>query len=58
VDPEQLEAILNQGLSFLDSLARMTTGKALSDSDDAGGKSIEIDRKTGEVTLKFKLPGF
>ncbi|MEE8441859.1 MAG: DEAD/DEAH box helicase, partial [Spirochaetia bacterium] len=58
VDPEQLEAVLNQGLSFLDSLARITTGKALSGSDDAGGKSIEIDRKTGQVTLKFKLPGF
>ncbi len=58
VDPVQLETVLNQGLSFLDSIARMATGKGLSGSDDSDDKRIEIDRETGEVTLKFKLPGF
>ncbi len=58
VAPEQLETVLNQGLAFLDSLSRMTTGQALGDPDDTENRKIEIDRDTGEVTLKFKLPGF
>ncbi len=58
VDPAQLETVLNQGLAFLDSISRMTTGKAMLDADDTSGKKIEIDQETGEVTLKFKLPGW
>lgn len=58
VDPEQLEAVLNQGLTFLDTLSRMATGKPLSGEHGSEGKKIEIDRETGEVTLRFKLPGF
>ena len=57
-DPQQLETVLNQGLAFLDSLSRMATGKALTDPEDTGGKNIEVNHETGEVTLKFKLPGF
>lgn len=58
VDPAQLESVLNQGLVFLDSLSRMATGNPLTDPDDSKSKKIEIDHETGEVTLKFKLPGF
>ena len=58
VDPAQLETVLNQGLAFLDSISRMATGKALAGPEDSEGKKIEINHETGEVTLKFKLPGF
>ena len=55
-EPKQLESVLNQGLSFLNTLSQMATGKSMVDGD--GGKAIEIDRETGEVVIKFKLPGF
>jgi len=54
-DPDQLETVLNQGLAFLDSLTQMTTGKPL--IGESGDKAIEINRETGEVVLRFKLPG-
>ena len=53
---EQVEAVLNQGLAFLSSLSQMATGKPL--VGESGKKSIEIDRETGEVVMRFKLPGF
>ena len=53
---EQIESVLNQGLAFLSSLSQMTTGKPL--VGESGKKSIEIDHETGEVVLRFKLPGF
>lgn len=54
---EQLEAILNQGMAFLNTLTQAATGKALfDDSGDSGNrKTVEIDRETGEVVLRFKL---
>jgi superfamily II DNA or RNA helicase len=54
--PEQMEAVLNQGMGFLNSLAMMATGTAL--TGDESSKAIEIDRETGEVVMRFKLPGF
>jgi superfamily II DNA/RNA helicase len=54
--PEQMEEVLNQGMGFLNSLSLMATGNPLSETD--GKKSVEIDRKTGEVVMRFKLPGF
>lgn len=54
--PEELESVLNQGLAFLDSLSRMATGQPIV-GNDSEGKSVEIDRETGEVVLRFKLPG-
>lgn len=52
--PEEIEAVMNNGLQFLAGLFKMSTGK------DIGmeGQKIEVDRQTGEVTMKFKLPGF
>jgi hypothetical protein len=34
----------------------MATGKPLTGTDDT--KAVEIDRETGEVVMRFKLPGF
>lgn len=55
--PEQLEAVLHQGMAFLNTLSQMATGKPLAEGDGAG-KSVEVDRETGEVVMRFKLPGF
>jgi superfamily II DNA or RNA helicase len=54
--PEELEAVLNQGMAFLDTLSRMATGKPLTEGGGTG-KSVEVDRETGEVVMRFKLPG-
>lgn len=54
--PEELETVLNQGMGFLNSLSMMATGKPLTGTDDT--KTVEIDRETGEVVMRFKLPGF
>jgi len=53
---EQMELVLNQGISFLDNLSQMTTGKSLIGENNQ--KAVEIDRETGEVVMRFKLPGF
>ena len=55
-DAVQMETVLNQGLAFLNTLSQMATGKAI--VADTDRKAIEIDQKTGEVVLRFKLPGF
>jgi superfamily II DNA or RNA helicase len=55
-ETEQLENVLNQGLAFLNGLTQMATGKAL--VEDTNKKALEINRETGEVVLRFKLPGF
>ena len=52
---EQLESVLNQGMTFLNALFQMATGNDMVDSDTK--KAIEIDRETGEVVLRFKMPG-
>ncbi len=51
---ETLESTLNQGLQFLSGLMQMATGKQLV----TGEQSISVDKETGEVVMKFKLPGF
>ncbi|MBN1411931.1 MAG: DEAD/DEAH box helicase family protein [Spirochaetales bacterium] len=55
-DPERMEEILENGLKFLSGLTAMATGKPL--ETEPGTKMVNIDRQTGEVTVKFKLPGF
>ena len=52
--PEEIEATLNQGMQFLNGIFKMATGKELV----MGDQNISVDRETGEVTMKFKLPGF
>jgi superfamily II DNA or RNA helicase len=55
--PERLETVLNSGMQFIGGLLEMATGKKI---EVAAGdqKMISIDRNSGEVTLRFKLPGF
>ncbi|MFA9388399.1 MAG: DEAD/DEAH box helicase [Prolixibacteraceae bacterium] len=51
---EEIEQVMNNGMQFLAGLFKMSTGK------DIGmeGQKIEVNKETGEVTMKFKLPGF
>lgn len=55
--PEKIEAILNQGVGFLSGIMEMATGQPLS-GDNTDGRLVTLDKDTGEVTLKFKLPNF
>jgi superfamily II DNA/RNA helicase len=55
--PERLEQVMNSGLQFISGLLEMATGQKLSPLAD-GQNLIHVDRQTGEVTMKFKLPGF
>jgi hypothetical protein len=54
--PEKMEEVLNSGMAFIGGLLEMATGQKLEPSG-ADGRLLHIDRHSGEVTLKFKLPG-
>ena len=56
IEPEKIEEVLENGMKFLSGLTAMATGKSL--VVDAESKMVHVDKKTGEVTLKFKLAGF
>ncbi|MDP4681172.1 MAG: DEAD/DEAH box helicase, partial [Cyclobacteriaceae bacterium] len=49
---QELEQVMNNGMQFLAGMFKMSTGK------DMGmeGQSIVVDKDTGEVTMKFKIP--
>ena len=49
-----MEDVMNQGLGFLAGLYKMSTGQEMGIEN----QKIEIDEETGEVMMKFKLPGF
>ena len=53
---EKIEEVLNQGIGFLSGVLEMATGEKLS-AAEAGDKMVTVDKATGEVTLKFTLPG-
>lgn len=55
--PERIEAVLNSGMAFLTGLMEMATGQKVA-VPEGRENMIAIDRATGEVTLKFRLPGF
>lgn len=55
--PEKIEAVLNSGMQFITGLMEMATGKKI-DLSDGQDRMVKIDRETGEVTMKFKLPKF
>ena len=55
--PEKIERVLNSGMEFIAGLMEMATGQKMEKVGDQE-KMIEINNKTGEVTMKFKLPGF
>jgi len=44
-------------MNFIGSLLEMATGQKI-ETSAADEKMVRIDRDTGEVTMKFKLPGF
>ncbi len=56
--PEKMEDVLNQGMSFISGLLEMATGQKIEAAGGEGKKMVKLDKETGEVTLKFKLPGF
>lgn len=56
--PEKMEEVLNQGMSFISGLMEMATGQKIGPIGGEQAKLVTLDRKTGEVTLKFRLPGF
>jgi SNF2 family DNA or RNA helicase len=49
---EALEKVMNHGMEFLAGLFKMSTGQDL----NTDNQKIEVDRKTGEVVMRFKLP--
>jgi superfamily II DNA/RNA helicase len=51
---ETMEKVMNQGMEFLSGMFKMATGKDLGFE----GKKMEIDKETGEVIMRFKMPGF
>ena len=55
--PERIETVLNSGMQFMAGLMEMATGKKMGPLENQE-KMLTIDRNTGEVTMKFKLPGF
>jgi len=52
VQPEVMEKVLNHGMEFLSGLLKMTTGKDSGFED----QKVEVDRETGEIVMRFKLP--
>lgn len=55
--PEKMEEVLNQGMGFISGLLGMATGERLGVAEGSE-KMVNLDKETGEVTLKFTLPGF
>ncbi|MBU0995890.1 MAG: DEAD/DEAH box helicase [Proteobacteria bacterium] len=53
---EKIETVLNSGMAFISGLLEMATGKTIEKSGTQE-KLLTIDRQTGEVTMKFRLPG-
>ena len=54
VKTEELESVMNNGMQFLSGLFKMSTGKDLGFEN----QKIEVNKETGEVVMRFKLPGF
>jgi SNF2 family DNA or RNA helicase len=52
---EKMKEVMETGVHFLSELMEVATGKPLVVDDKE--KLITIDQETGEVTLKFRLPG-
>ncbi len=50
--PEDIEQVMNSGMQFLAGLFKMSTGKDIGIEN----QKVEVNKETGEVTMKFKLP--
>jgi SNF2 family DNA or RNA helicase len=48
----EVEEVMNSGMQFLAGMFKMATGKEISMAD----KAIEVDKNTGEVVMRFKIP--
>jgi superfamily II DNA/RNA helicase len=48
----EVETVMNSGMQFLAGMFKMATGKEISMAD----KAIEVDKNTGEVVMRFKIP--
>jgi hypothetical protein len=57
VGPEKMEEVLNSGVAYIGGLLEMATGRKL-EASAPDGRMLHVDPASGEVTLKFKLPGF
>ncbi|MCU0590990.1 MAG: helicase, partial [Desulfobacterales bacterium] len=57
IGPEKMEEVLNSGMAFIGGLLEMATGRKL-EASTPDGRMLHVDPASGEVTLKFKLPGF
>ena len=55
--PEKMESVLNSGMAFIGGLLEAATGQKIASTEE-DERMVKIDKATGEVTLKFKLPGF
>jgi SNF2 family DNA or RNA helicase len=51
---QQLTEVMNQGMAFLSGMMQMATGQGLQSEEGA----IQVNPETGEVVMKFRLPGF
>ncbi|MEA3445336.1 MAG: DEAD/DEAH box helicase [Bacteroidota bacterium] len=49
---ESIEQVMNQGMGFLSGLFKMATGKDMLGDE----QSVKVNKETGEVTFKFKIP--
>jgi len=50
----EIEQVMNNGMQFLAGLFKMSTGKDLG----LENQTIEVNKQTGEVVMRFKLPVF
>jgi len=48
----ELEQVMNSGMQFLAGLFKMSTGQEM----NIGNQKIEIDKNTGEVVMRFRIP--
>ncbi len=51
---KEFENVMNNGMQFLAGLFKMSTGKDLG----LENQTIEVNKETGEVVMRFKLPVF
>lgn len=51
---EEIEEVMNKGMEFFSGLLKMTTGKETA----LENRRMEVDKDTGEVVMRFKIPDF
>lgn len=49
---EEMKTVMNYGMNFLAGMYKMSTGNEIGMED----QKIDINTKTGEITMKFKIP--